>query len=103
MGIAALAVLFGLLGCAFPACLFESSLKRGTRQGVSVGMGLVSILVSFVFLLAALLVVNLKARGHTLLFGCVMVGTFLAFWGVESIKALHAVRAADGAEGKDEQ
>lgn len=82
---------FGILGCAAPAFLFERALKTGTR--VSMAAGLASVLSSFLLESVVLLVAYRAMRSSFLEFGCAMVGSFLLFWGVESVRAW---RAANG-------
>ena len=77
-------VLCGLVGCAAPGFLFERALKKGKR--VSVGLGVASILVSFLMLSLALLAVRVLAAEKVLPFGCAMVAAFLLFWAVEAVR-----------------
>lgn len=93
----------GLVGCIPPAVLFERALKRGKNAGMSVGVGLASILISFVALSAMIFAVYVRESGATLRFGCALVVTFLAFWGVESLRAWRAANSGSQAGGKDEQ
>lgn len=85
----------GLVGSIAPSFLYERALKPGTR--VSVGMGLASIFVSFMFMTLALLAAYLAAKDEVLAFGCAMVATFLLFWAVEAVRGWRA--ANGGAEG----
>lgn len=84
----------GLIGCAFPAFLFEGALKEGTR--VNMAAGIASILSSFLLLSLALLAVYAAASESVLVFGCAMVASFLLFWAVEAIRAW---RVANGGSG----
>lgn len=77
-------ILCGLIGCAAPGFLFERALKKGTR--VSVSLGAVSILASFLLLSLALVVVRVVAAEKLLPFGCAMVAAFLLFWAVEAVR-----------------
>ena len=77
-------VLCGLIGCAAPGVLFERALKKGKR--VSVSLGVVSILASFLMLSLALLAVRVLAAEKVLPFGCAMVAAFLLFWAVEAVR-----------------
>ena len=47
--------------------------------------------------------VYVRESGATLRFGCALVVTFLAFWGVESLRAWRAANSGSQAGGKDEQ
>lgn len=77
--------LFGLLGCAAPAVLFERALRGGAR--VSLAAGIAAVGVSFLTLTVVLLAVYLVASEGFLEFGCSMVFALLAFWSVEAIRA----------------
>ena len=67
-----------------PRILFERALKKGKR--VSVSLGVVSILASFLMLSLALLAVRILAAEKVLPFGCAMVAAFLLFWAVEAVR-----------------
>ena len=64
--------------------VFERALKKGKR--VSVGLGVASILASFLMLSLALLAVRVLAAEKVLPFGCAMVAAFLLFWAVEAVR-----------------
>ncbi|WP_078687194.1 hypothetical protein [Parafannyhessea umbonata] len=91
----------GLVGCAPTAFLFEVALKRGTTQEASIARGLIAIAVSFTMLSVAVFVVYLVKREATLAFGCAVAVAFLAFWGIESVRACRDATASPRAEGKD--
>lgn len=83
--------LFGLLGCAAPAALFERAL-RGDAP-VSLAAGIAAVGASFLTLTVVLLAVFAVASEGFLEFGCSMVGAWLLFWAVE---ARRAWRSANG-------
>lgn len=86
--------LVGVVGCVPSAVLFERALKRGAR--VSVAAGIVSVMVSYLMLLVALVVAYVvmgSADDGFLAFACSMVALFLLFWAVEAVRAW---RAANG-------
>ena len=91
---------FGLLGCLAPALLFERAL-RGDAQ-ISLAAGIAAVGVSFLTLTVVLLVVYTATNAGFLEFGCAMVGSFLLFWGVESIRVLRAAHkgSRDRGEGQ---
>lgn len=83
--------LVGVVGCVPAAVLFERALKRGAK--VSVAAGIASVMVSYLMLLAALLVAYVADSDGFLVFACSMVALFLLFWAVEAVRAW---RAANG-------
>ena len=83
--------LFGLLGCAAPAALFERALRGGAT--VSLAAGVAAVAVSFLSLTVVLLVVYLVTSEHFLEFGTAMVASFLLLWGVEAARAWRAANA----------
>ena len=83
--------LFGLLGCAAPAALFERALRGGAR--VSLAAGVAAVGASFLTLTVVLLAGYLLAGERFLEFGCSLVAAFLLFWAVEATRAW---RAANG-------
>ncbi len=99
----AVGIVCGLAGCIPPALLFTRALRSEGERSVSVAKGLVAIEVSFLLQTAAVFVVYRMAESAVLAFGCAMVGSFLAFWGVESVRGLRVARAASEARGKEKE
>ena len=81
----AIGALLGLVGSVPPAYLFEQALKRG--RSVSVGAGLVSILVSFTLLTGSLLLAWVVSRESVLPLGCAEAASLLLVWVVEAWRA----------------
>ena len=83
--------LFGLLGCAAPAALFERALRGGA--GLSLASGIAAVGASMVSLSVVLLVVYTATGTGFLEFGSSMVASFLLFWVIEAVRGW---RAANG-------
>ena len=98
----ALGVVSGLAGAVPSAFLFEVALRGEPSRAASVARGLVSTMASFAMLSLAMLAVHLLAPEATLAFGCATCATFLAVWGIESVRGLRAMRTHGNVEGKDE-
>ena len=97
-----LGVVCGLAGAVPPAFLFEVALRDNKSRVTTVSAGLASIMVSFAMLSLAILVVRLVAQEATFAFGVATSATFLAVWGIESIRGWRAAQAHGDLEGKDE-
>lgn len=83
--------LFGLMGCAAPAMLFERALRGDA--GLSLASGIAAVGASFVTLTVVLLVVYTATDTGFLEFGSSMVASFLLFWVIEAVRGW---RAANG-------
>lgn len=89
--VVALGVAVGVLGAMPPALLFEQALRK--VRPVSVAAGLLSIMVSFAMLSAAVFVVWLASCKDVLVFGAAEASSFLLVWVVEAARAWRDAQA----------
>lgn len=87
--------LVGAVGCVPAAVLFERALKRGAK--VSVTAGIASVMVSYLMLLAALVVAYVVDADDFLAFACSMVASFLLVWAVEAVRGWRAANRGPSA------
>ena len=84
MAAAIIGVCVGMIACIPPVVLLERALRRDDAANIGVGLG--SIIASFLFAGGALLVFDKIAGEFTLAFGLGLVGSFVVVWAIESVR-----------------